>query len=148
VREARRALAERTTPHAWDVLLWQHVPQSADVPPHELHRAFVGVDGEYRAGPEVPEFDALYRDLVTHTSQAGLVWLSNRLDRFVTEEALALFLFAPHQLYAVNREVRFRPYRTSFELAECRVSERTGRGADSVGPPRRPVSSVCASDSG
>lgn len=120
----RRALAERSVPRPWDVLLWQHVPQSADAPPHELHRAFAGANGEYRAGPEVPEFDALFGDLVARTSPSALVRASNRIDRFVRREALALFLYAPQALYAVNREVDFRPYRTSFELAECRVSER------------------------
>jgi peptide/nickel transport system substrate-binding protein len=59
-----------------------------------------------------------------HTSPTALVRASNRIDEFVRSEALALFLVAPHALYALNREVRFRPYRTSFELAECRVSER------------------------
>jgi ABC-type oligopeptide transport system substrate-binding subunit len=124
VRETRRALAERSRPRDWDLLLWQHVPQTADAPPHELHRAFAGADGEYRAGPELPRFDELFRDLRMHTSPTALVRASNRIDEFVRSEALALFLVAPHALYALNREVRFRPYRTSFELAECRVSER------------------------
>ena len=44
---------------------------------------------------------------------------SNRIDRFVRREALALFLHAPDALYAVNRHVGLRPYRTSLELAEC-----------------------------
>lgn len=41
------------------------------------------------------------------------------LDKLVYDKALALFLCAPHAPYAVNREVAFTPYRTTFELAEC-----------------------------
>jgi hypothetical protein len=122
-RDARRALAERRRPRAWDVLLLEQATQSADAPPHELHRAFVGASGEYRAGPAVPEFEALYGELVGHTSQLRLVQLSNRLDRFVREQALALFLCAPDALYAVNRHVEFKPYHTTFELAETRVDD-------------------------
>ena len=88
------------------------------------HRAFVGETGEFRAGPVVPEFEALYGELVRQTSAAGLAEVSRRIDRFVFDEALALFLCAPQALYAVNRHVDFTPYRTTFELAECRV----GRG--------------------
>ena len=120
--EARRRLAEKALPREWDILLWEQVTQTADVPPHELHRAFVGASGEYRAGPEIPEFEALYARLVRQTSQLGLIGLSNRIDRFVYDEALALFVCAPQALYAVNRHVDFTAYRTTFELAECRVS--------------------------
>ena len=120
-REARRLLAERALPREWDVLLWEQVTQTADVPPHELHRAFVGASGEYRAGPIVPEFEALYARLARRTSQLGLIRLSNSIDRFVRDEALALFVCAPHALYAVNRHVDFTAYRTTFELPECRV---------------------------
>lgn len=44
------------------------------------------------------------------------------LDKFVYREALALFLCSPQALYALNREVDFTPYATTFELAECNVS--------------------------
>ena len=47
--------------------------------------------------------------------------LTHRLDRFVYDEALALFLCAPHALYAVNRHVDFKAYRTTFALAETSV---------------------------
>lgn len=63
-REARRRLAERAVPRGWDVLIWEQGPQAADGPPLELHRAFVGELGEYRTGPVVPEFEALYAELV------------------------------------------------------------------------------------
>ena len=122
--DARRRLAEKDRPQDWDLLILQQGAQAADAPPLEQHRAFVGETGEFRAGPVVPEFEALYGELVRQTSAAGLAEVSRRIDRFVFDEALALFLCAPQALYAVNRHVDFTPYRTTFELAECRV----GRG--------------------
>lgn len=119
--EARRWLAEKDRPLDWDLLVMQQGAQAADAPPMEQHRAFVGETGEFRAGPVVPEFEALYAELVRQTSAAGLALASRRIDRFVYDEALALFLCAPQALYAVNRHVRFTPYRTTFELAECEV---------------------------
>jgi len=45
------------------------------------------------------------------------------IDRYVYDEALALFLCAPQALYVVNKHVDFGPYRTTFELAETEVDE-------------------------
>jgi hypothetical protein len=94
------------------------------VPPLELHRAFVGRSGEFRAGPVDARLEQLFADLVTQTSQLKQVLAANRIDRYVTREALALFLVAPKLLYAVNKDVRFVPYATSFELAETKVGRR------------------------
>lgn len=123
-REARRRLATKTRPREWDILLYEQGSQAADAPPFELHRAFVGTTGEWRVGPVIPEFEALWAELVSHTAKPQLARVSDRIDRFVYDEALALFLCAPQALYAVNKHVDFTPYRTTFELAECRVSER------------------------
>jgi len=120
---ARRALAERTRPRPWHVLLWEHVTQAADAPPHELHRGFAGADGEYRAGPEVPELDERLRALQRTTSPTLQIAATARIDRLFRLEALALLICSPRKLYAVDREVSFRPYATSFELAETEVSE-------------------------
>lgn len=121
--EAQRALAEKDRPRPWHVLVVQQGMQSVDGAPLELHRAFVGSTGEYRAGPVVPAFEELYAELPRHTSQAGLMRRANAIDRFVREQALALFLCAPDALYAVNRHVRFKPYATTFELAETEVGD-------------------------
>ncbi|TQN44336.1 peptide/nickel transport system substrate-binding protein [Blastococcus colisei] len=121
-RETRRALAGKG-PRNWDVLLLEQGSQSVDVPPLELHRGFVGRSGEFRAGPVDPVFERLFADLVAQTSQLRQVVAANRIDRYVTEQALALFLVAPKVLYAVNREVDFRPYATSFELADTSVRD-------------------------
>ena len=123
-REARRRLAEKRGPFEWDLLILGQTSQAADAPPLEQHRAFVGESGEFRAGPVVPEFEALYTELTRQTSTARLALAARRIDRFVYDEALALFLCAPQALYAVNRHVDFTPYRTTFELAECQVSRR------------------------
>lgn len=118
--EVRRRLAAKET-RDWDVLLLEQGSQSADAPPLELHRAFAGRSGEFRAGPVDPRFEELFADLVAQTSQLRQVLAANRVDRYVTEQALALFLVAPQVLYAVNREVDFRPYATTFELADTRL---------------------------
>ncbi len=120
--QARRRLAEKKLPNAWDVLLMEQGAQAADSVPAEMHRAFAGCTGEFRAGPIVPQFEEIYEKLIRQTSPAKQAKLAYRLDRFVYEEALALFVCAPYALYAVNKEVAFQPYRTTFELAECKVS--------------------------
>lgn len=121
--KARRRLAGRTVPREWDILIFEQTTQTADAPTLELHRAFVGETGEYRAGPIVPEFEKLWADLTKETSQAKQGLTNNRIDKLVYDEALALFLCAPQALYAVNRHVDFKPYHTSFELAECKVDD-------------------------
>ena len=120
---ARRSLAERGRLD-FDVLIFMQGCQALETPALELHRAFVGDSGEYRAGPVVPAFEALLADLTAHTTVAGQMKVALALDKLVRDEALALFLAAPYALYAVNREVSFTPYRTTFELAECEVSRR------------------------
>lgn len=120
---ARRRLAEKGLPQDWDIFIYGHGAQAADAVPVELHRAFAGASGEFRAGPIVPEFEELFEELKRQTAPADQAEVSYRMDRFVYDEALALFLCAPHALYAVNRHVDFTPYRTSFELPECQVSD-------------------------
>lgn len=119
-RQARRRLAAKE-PRDWDVLLLEQGSQTADIPPLELHRAFAGRSGEFRAGPVDPRFERLFAKLVAQTSQVKQVLVANRIDRYVTRHCLALFLVAPQVLYAVNRDVKFAPYATSFELAETSV---------------------------
>lgn len=122
--EARRRLAERTVLSEWDILIFEQTTQTADAPTLELHRAFVGETGEYRAGPIVPEFEELWAELTKETSQAKQGLTNNRVDKLIYDQALALFLYAPQALYAVNRHVDFKPYHTSFELAETKVSNK------------------------
>jgi ABC-type transport system substrate-binding protein len=119
---ALRRLAEKQSPQEWDVLLYDWGGQTTDWPPLELHRGFVGASGAYRAGPIAPEFKELYEELVRETSTLKQAQISYHIDKFVYEEALALFLCAPQTLYAVNKRVNVVAYRTTFELAECRLN--------------------------
>ena len=122
--ESRRRLAERDLPRPWDILLHAQGAQASDAPPLELHRAFVGESGEWRAGPVVDAFEDLYAEFVRRINPLAQMPVAHRIDKFVYDEALALFLCAPHALYAVNRHVDFTAYRTTFELAECRVGDK------------------------
>lgn len=120
--QVRRRLAERATPRGWDILIIVQTAQSADGAATELHRAFVGESGEYRAGPVVPAFERAYAELLAETIRLEQAVLSHKIDKLVHDEALALFLCAPDALYAVNRHVDLTPYRTTFELAETSVT--------------------------
>ena len=121
-RAARRRLAAKDGPQGWDVLLLDHGAQAADAPPIELHRAFAGRTGEFRSGPVDPRFEELFAHMAAQTGPARQTLAANRVDRYTTRQALALFLVAPQALYAVNQHVDFQPHRTTFELADTSVS--------------------------
>lgn len=118
----RRRLAEKKLSQNWDVLILGHGAQFAESVVPELHRAFVGATGEFRAGPAVPEFESLFVELAAKTDPTEQAEVSRRVDRLVRDESLALSLYAPQALYAVNRHVDFTPYRTTFELVETSVN--------------------------
>jgi ABC-type transport system substrate-binding protein len=118
-----RQLVEKKLPPPWDVLLSGWFDLSSEAPPAAVHREFLGADGAFRAGPELPQFDALYAEMAAQLDGAKLVEVAERIDRYVLGEALALFLCAPQALYAVNQHVRFGPYRTTFELAETEADD-------------------------
>lgn len=71
----------------------------------------------------VPEFEARYTEMARQTNTAALALAARQVDQLVYDEALVVFLCAPQALYAVNRHVEFTPYRTTFELADCRVGK-------------------------
>ncbi len=118
-----RALAEKKLSLPWDMLITGWFDLSSEAPPAAVHREFFGSDGAFRAGPELPEFDKLYTEMATQLDGSKLVQLAEQIDRYVFEEALALFLCAPKALYAVNKHISFGPYRTTFELAETEVDD-------------------------
>ena len=119
----RRRLAEKKLAQGWDVLILGHGAQFVESVVAELHRAFVGATGEFRAGPTVPEFESLFAELAAKTAPPEQAEVSGRIDRLVRDESLALSLCAPQALYAVNKHVDFTPYRTSFEFAETSVDD-------------------------
>ncbi|MFL5653787.1 MAG: ABC transporter substrate-binding protein [Ktedonobacteraceae bacterium] len=118
-----RALVEKKLPPPWDVLIFGWFDLSSEAPPAAVHREFFGSDGAFRAGPELAEFDKLYAEMTAQIEGEKLVKVAEQIDRYVFDEALALFLCAPQALYAVNKHVNFGPYRTTFELAETQVDE-------------------------
>ncbi len=132
-----RVLLENKLPMAWDVLLFGWFDLSSEAPPAAVHREFFGLDGAFRAGPPLPEFDALFDEMKVQLDGGRLVEVAERIDALCHDQALGLFLCAPQALYAVNNHVSFGPYRTTFEIAEVTVDEqhwsRTGGGADLTG---------------
>jgi peptide/nickel transport system substrate-binding protein len=124
-REAawRRAVAEKRLLPNWDILLAEGFALFGEATPAFVHREYFGADGALRAGPLIPEFDRLFLAMAAQTDPAERNRLAAQIDRYAYDESLALFLCAPQALYAVNRHVRFCPYRTSFELAETAVTE-------------------------
>ena len=118
-----RMLVEKKLVPPWDMLIFGWFDLSSEAPPAAVHREFFGSDGAFRAGPELPEFNKLYSEMAAQIDGQKLVKVAEQIDRYVFEEALALFLCAPQALYAVNKHVSFGPYRTTFELAETEVDE-------------------------
>jgi ABC-type transport system substrate-binding protein len=119
---ARQLVEKKLTP-PWDVLLHAWFDLSSDLPPAVVHREFFGFDGAFRAGPEDAEFDRRFAELVRQTDPAAATAAAEDLDRYCFDACKALFLLAPKALYAVNRHVRWEPYRATFELADAEVSE-------------------------
>src|SRR5262245_36443955 len=116
-----RSLVEKKLPLPWDVLLHAWFDLSSDMPPAVVHREFFGYDGAFRAGPPDPEFDRRCGALARATDPAQARRLAEDIDRYCFEQSKALFLCAPQALYAVNRHVDFKAYRTTFELADAEV---------------------------
>lgn len=120
---AQRMLAEGCLDLPWDVLVHAWFDLSSEAPPAVVHREFFGRDGAFRAGPRDEGFEALFDEMRVQVDGDRLVEVATRIDRYVHEQALALFLCAPQALYAVNKHVSFGPYRTTFEIAEVTVDE-------------------------
>ncbi len=118
-----RNLAERKGTFDWDVFLYGWSGQISDAPPLELHYQVLGKYGALRRGGETPAFDDLYRQFNEQTDQLKQAQLANALDKFIYDDASAMFLCSRQALYAVNKEVSFTPYASTFELAECEVGK-------------------------
>jgi len=118
-----RKLAEKKVAPDWDVFVYGWSGQTTDAPPLELHYHFVGANGALRAGDPIADFENLYDEFTQQTNLLMQAKKAYDIDKFVYDEALALFLCSPQALYAVNREVDFTPYATTFELAECEVGK-------------------------
>ena len=94
VAGARQLVEKKLTPE-WDVLLHAWFDLSSDLPPAVVHREFFGTDGAFRAGPEDPEFDRRFAELVRQTDPAAATAGAEDLDRYCFDACKALFLCAP-----------------------------------------------------
>ena len=118
-----RVLIEKKLTPPWDLLMHAWFDLSSDLPPAVMHREFFGDDGGFRAGPCDEQFDEQFDAMVRTTDPEAAQKLAREIDQYCYEQAKALFLCAPHALYAVNRHVNFVAYKTTFELADSTVSD-------------------------
>ncbi|TXN17194.1 ABC transporter substrate-binding protein [Methylobacterium sp. WL122] len=119
---ARFVSAKDEPPADFDVKIEWYFDWTPQYPVACVHREFFGRDATLRQGPEDPRFDALYEKLL-HTAkepqQEGVV---REVERYIQDEAKALFLFSPFTLFAVSNRVDFVAYDTCMsELAETRI---------------------------
>ena len=122
--EELRKLAEKKTALDWDIFIYNWSGQTTDAPPLELHYHFVGANGALRAGKPIAEFEKMYDEFTEQTNILMQAKMAYDLDKFVYDEALALFMCSPQALYAVNKSVDFTPYAITFELADCSVNSK------------------------
>lgn len=115
-------LAEKKLIPNWDILIASAGALFSEGTPAFFHREFFGKDGALRASAIPPEFSRLYTRMTLQTEREQILKAAEDIDRYVYNEALALFLVSPESLYAVNKQVDFKPYRTSLEFAETSVT--------------------------
>jgi peptide/nickel transport system substrate-binding protein len=120
---AQHALVEKVFPLPFDVLVHAWFDLAADAPPAVVHREYFHSGGAFRAGPPIPAFEELIGRFVAQTDGERLQAVAAEIDRFVYDEALAVFLCAPMALYAVNNHVNFTGHAATFELAETEVDQ-------------------------
>lgn len=114
-----RADYSKTEPEGWDIKLVWHFDWSPQYPVGVVHREFFGKGGNFRAAPEDPEFEALYAKLLRTPHQPAQEEVVREVERYVCDNAKALFLFSPNTLFAVSDRVDFVAYDTCMsELAE------------------------------
>ncbi|MBM6616871.1 ABC transporter substrate-binding protein [Bacillus suaedaesalsae] len=119
----KRVIAEKKLVPAWDILLTDASALFLEVTPAFFHREFFGRSGMYRMSPVNDEFETLFNKMTNTIDYEKQVEASKDIDRYVYKEALGLFLCSPRNLYAVNKHVNFKPYRTSLEFAETSVND-------------------------
>ncbi|UOR12554.1 ABC transporter substrate-binding protein [Halobacillus amylolyticus] len=119
----KRVVAEKKLNPGWDILLASTTTQFYEGTPAFFHREMFGSDGALRTGPELPGFDQIYKKMANQVQREELLAAAKEVDRYVFEKALSLFLCVPQKIYAVNKHVDFKPYRTTLELAETEVGE-------------------------
>ena len=96
----------------------------ATQPTREAERCeLYGETGPFRAGPPVEKFEQLMGEFAVQADANRQGELSAEIDRSFYDEALSVFLAYPQALYAVNKNVDFAGFATTFEFAETSVTE-------------------------
>ncbi len=117
-----RADYSKEEPEGWDLKLVWHFDWSPQYPVGVVHREFFGKSGGFLSGPPDETFDALYTKLLATPHQPAQEEVVREIERYVFDEAKALFLFSPFNLFAVSDRVDFVAYDTCMsELAETTI---------------------------
>jgi len=119
----QHALVEKVMPLPFDLLVLAWIDLTSDAPPAFMHNELYSETGPFRAGPPVEAFEQLMGKFATEVDPDKQNDLAVEIDKLVYEESLSLFLVYPQALYAVNKNVEFVGYATTFELAETTVNE-------------------------
>ncbi|MFN7249667.1 MAG: ABC transporter substrate-binding protein [Anaerobacillus sp.] len=117
-----RAVAEKRRVPGFDIFLADVFAFFTQGIPAYVHREFFGQNGAFRLGPEIIEFEQLFKEFKSEVNDVRRSELAKDIDRYVHKEALGLFLCCPQDLYAVNRHVQFQAYRSTFELVDTEVT--------------------------
>ncbi|TFB14636.1 ABC transporter substrate-binding protein [Filobacillus milosensis] len=119
----RKIIAEKNLNPYYDLFILDATALFLEGTPAFFHREFFGTDGALRIGPELPRFNELFNAMAAETNKELFLEKSKDVDRYVYEDTLSLFLFSPRSLYAVNKNVDFKPYITTLEFAETSVTQ-------------------------
>jgi peptide/nickel transport system substrate-binding protein len=108
----------------WDLWLVEHFDWSPEHPYGVVFREFFGKDGGFRKMPVDAKFEAMGSKIAGNPDPEAQEKVTKEMDRYVHDQANALFLYAPSKLYAVSNRVDFVPYRTTMlELAETKLKK-------------------------
>jgi peptide/nickel transport system substrate-binding protein len=93
----------------WDIALISH-SEWADIPVLNLYQQYL-LGGPYDWGGEKPALRRLYEEVLRTVDIERQKALIQHMERHTHNQAYALFLYNPIQLFAVNKAVGFVPYR-------------------------------------
>ena len=120
--EVKPVITKDDPPDGWDIKLEWYFDWSPQYPVGVVHREFFGKSGILRQSPEDPAFDALYEKLLKTVKQPDQENVVKEVERYCYNNAKALFLYAPHRLFAVSNRTDFTAYDTCMsELAETTI---------------------------
>jgi len=97
----------------WDILLHAGFDYSPAYPGQFLFR-YMGKGGPYRMVQEDPAFEGMWAELVRTLDQREQQKVVRHMEKYLYDQAYAVFLYSPFKLYAVNRNVNFVPHATAM----------------------------------